>query len=300
MVDLFFLKTFVSVAKSGSFRTAAERNCITQPAVSQHVRILEKKLGSPLLERQGRKVFLTPSGKIFLGYAENILSQYEEAKMRVGETINQFSGTIRIATIYSIGLHRLQPTVKRFLHRYPKIDVHLEYAHNNRIYEMVLNRTVDFGLVAFPKETIGIHSRTFTEERLILVQSVHHPVLEKKRIRLSDLHQKKFIAFAANTPTGKVIDHFLRARKIFPQVIHEYDNIDTLKSAVELGMGCAIVPKNTVTREIQNRSLEMISATGLNLKRPLGILYSKGKVFTKSTRTFHEMITKKTGAATIF
>ncbi len=290
MVDLFFIKTFIAVAKTGSFRTAAERNCVTQPAVSQHVRVLEKKLGSTLFERKGKKVFLTPAGKIFLTYAENILKQYEEARMRVGETVNQFNGTIRIATIYSIGLHRLQPTVKNFLRRYPKIDVHLEYNQSNHIHEMVMNRTVDFGLVAYPKETVGICTKIFAKEKLILVQSSHHPVFKKARFRLSDLHQQKFIAFTSTTPTGRVIEQFLREKKISPRIIHEYDNIDTLKSALELGMGCAIVPKNTVARELRDRSFEVINVKELTLERPLGILHSKGKIFTKSTRTFYEMI----------
>lgn len=295
MVNLFFIKTFVSVAKSGSFRIAAERNFITQPAVSQHIQVLEENLGAKLFERNRKKTSLTHAGQTFLPFAENLLLTYAEAKTRVGETLNKYNGTIRIATIYSIGLHELQPIIQKFLHKYPKVDVHVEYHHSNVIYEMLLNRGVDLGLVAYPQKKSGIVSKIFTEDEIILVQSPRRPVLKKTGgVPIASLNQAKFIAFSTNTPTGKMISRFLRERKISPQVIHEYDNIETLKRAVEIGMGCAFIPRNTVLQELKNRTLEIIRLNEkLNLKRPLGILYVKGKTFSKSTQTFLELITKK-------
>src|SRR3989338_2136498 len=158
LVDLFFLKTFVTVTRTQSFRVAAERHHITQPAVSQHIQILERKLGVRLLERRGKSFSLTQAGRIFLTYAENILKQYEEAKMRVLETNNEFRGTIRIATIYSIGLYNLKPVIQKFFKKYPDIDLHIEYQQSASIYEMILNQTVDFGLVAYPQEKAGVAS----------------------------------------------------------------------------------------------------------------------------------------------
>ncbi len=296
MVDLFFIKSFVSVAKTGSFRITAERNFITQPAVSQHIRILEKKFGLSLFERQGKRISLTPAGRIFLTYAEDILKQYAEAKMRMQETVNHFNGTIHIATIYSIGLHELQPIVRRFLRKYPKVNIHLEYHPNNTIYEMILNRSIDFGLVAFPKKSASLISRTFDTNKLVLVQSPERPIISKRSISLKDLNQIRFINFALSTPTGKVIHELFRTKKTYPNVIHEYDNIETLKSAVELGMGCGIVPRNTIIQELKNKTLEIIPVKDLTLTRPLGILHPKGKTFTKSTKTFYEMMLKKSNA----
>ena len=297
MVDLFFIKTFVTAAKTSSFRVAADRNSVTQPAVSQHIRILERKLDTTLFERQGRKVCLTHAGKTFLPYAENILKQYEEAKMRIKESENKFKGTIRIATIYSIGLYELQPTIKVFFRKYPDINLHIEYQHNASIYEMVLNRTIDFGLVAFPQPRNGIVTKTFLEDKLVLVQPPMHRIVKKRKLSLKDLDGLAFIAFSALTPTGKAIGQFLSNHNIYPDIIHEYDNIELIKSAVILGMGCALVPQHTITRELKERSLETISVDGLDLKRPLGLLYPEGKVFTKSTQAFCEIMLKQNPAA---
>lgn len=290
MIDLFYLKTFVAATKTRSFRVAAERNFITQPAVSQHVRILEKKLGAILFERRGKSVALTPAGETFLPYAENILKQYEEAKMCVRELKHKFGGTIRIATIYSIGLYELQSTIKQFLKKYPEVNLHVEYHQNAAIYEMVSNRVIDFGLIAFPQKRNGVVSEIFVEDQLVLVQSPLQRIFKGRNFSVEDLNKVKFIAFSPHTPTGKTIHQFLQKKNIHPCVIQDYDNIELVKSAVMIGMGCGILPQNAIARELKNKSLEFVNLKGLDLRRPLGILYPKGKIFTKSTRTFYEMV----------
>lgn len=297
MIDLFFLKTFVAITKTNSFRIAAERNHITQPAVSQHIQILEKKLDTTLFERHGKKITLTPTGKIFLTYAESILKQYEDAKNHIHEIDHKFNGTIYIATIYSIGLYELQSTIRKFFKKYPKINLHLEYRTSASIYEMIFNRTIDFGLVAYPQERAGVVSKTFTDDTLVCVQSPTRRTIQKKSIAVKDLSGAKFIDFAHTTPTGKFIHQFFLSKKILPNIVHEYDNIELIKSAVLLGLGCALLPRNTITRELKEQSLEIIRVTGLNLKRPLGVLHSEKKIFTKSTEVFYETLTRKSQKA---
>ena len=292
MINLFYLKTFVAVTKTLSFRVAAERNFITQPAVSQHIRIIEKKLNVTLFERRGKNILLTSAGKAFLPYAENILKQYEDAQAHIRELENKFGGTIRVATIYSIGLYELKPAVQKFLKKYPQVNLHLEYQKSSTIYEMVSNRTVDFGMVAFPQKRNGVVAQTFAEDELVLAQSPQQRILPKRTIALKDLEGVKLIGFAADTATGKVIQHFFAARKIRPDIRHEYDNIELIKSAVILGLGCALLPKKTILRELKDRTLETVNVPGLDIKRPIGVLYPGNKIFTKTTRTFYEMLTQ--------
>ena len=273
MINLFFLKTFVDAAKVGSFRSAASKNFVTQPAVTQHIKLLEKKLGCKLFERQNKKIFLTPCGNAFLSYAESILKQYEEAKIRLAEINKQFFGTIRVATIYSIGLYELKSVVRDYLKKFPKVNLHLEYHPFNKIYEMVVHRTIDFGFVAYPQKKQDIATEVFAEDELVLVQSAHHPIFKKKRILLKNLHNVRFAAFATNTPTRRAIDRFLHDKKIYPNIVNEYENIETLKSSVALGIGCSIVPRNTVIQEVKNRSFEILYSERLALKPPFAIFF---------------------------
>ncbi|MEI7998084.1 MAG: LysR family transcriptional regulator [Candidatus Omnitrophota bacterium] len=293
MIHLSFIRSFVTVAQIGSFKATADKLFITQPAVSQHIQALEKNVGAKLFERQGKKVFLTDSGKIFLSYAENILNQYQEAKIQAKEAINQFNGTIRIATTYSIGLYKLQPIVRKFLKKYPQMDIHLEYHPNSLIYEMVLNHSVDFGLVAYPQKRKDIRAEIFAREDMALIQSSQRPIIKESPIPLSSLNQTKFITLNSNTPTQEAIDHFLKLNEVTIQIVHAYDNIETLKSAVLLGMGCAIVPKNTVTRELKEGALECVQVDQLkSFKRDLGIISPTRKIFTKATKMFYKTITE--------
>ena len=200
MINFSFIRSFVTITSVGSFKATADKLFITQPAVSQHIKSLERNIGATLFERQGRKVFLTNAGKIFLPYAENILRQYQEAKACVTEKTNQFNGTIRIATIYSIGLYMLQPIIRQFLKKYPQVDIHLEYHQNAAIYEMILNRSIDFGLVAFPQKRKDIESDTFAKEDMVLIQSLQRPTIKKKRVSLAELNQKKIHCFRPQYP----------------------------------------------------------------------------------------------------
>ncbi len=292
MINLFYLKTFVGVAKTMSFRAAAERNFITQPAVSQHIRFIEKNLNVSLFERRGKNVLLTPAGKAFLPYAENILKQYEDAQAHMRELENKFGGTIHLATIYSIGLYELKPVVQKFLKKYPQVNLHLEYQKSSTIYEMVANRTVDFGMVAFPQKRSGVVAQTLVEDELVLAQSPQQRVISRKGITLKDLEGVKLIGFATGTATGKVIQHFFANKKVRPDIRHEYDNIELIKSAVILGLGCALLPLKTILRELKDKTLEIVAVKGLDIKRPIGVLYPGNKVFTKTTRTFYEMLTQ--------
>ncbi len=292
MIHLAFIQSFVTVARGGSFRSAASRLFVTQPAISQHIQSLEKNLGIALFERRGRRLFLTPAGHVFLPYAENILKAYNEGKTAAGESLHQSKGIVRIATIYSIGLYELQPVIKKFIRTYPKIDVHLEYHPNNIIYEMVHNHAVDFGLVAYPKKRNGIHFEIFAEDTLVVVESHRRPVFKKKVVTLTQLHGTPCVALLTNTPTQQAINDFLRKSNVRPLIVHEYDNIETLKSALLLGMGYGIVPRNAVVRELKNKSLRMVPVGRFKLKRPLGILYTNGKAFTRSLHLFHETMTQ--------
>lgn len=293
MINLFFIKTFVAVAKTGSFRIAAERNFITQPAVSGHIRILENRLNCVLLERRGKKVVLTACGEKFLVYAQELLQLYQEAKLQVDLVNNRSSGLIRVGTIYSIGFYELKSFLKVFLRKYPNINVQLEYYQNHQIYELILNRKIDFGLVAYPKPIKGIKSNIFTKDKLVLIQSRENKIFPKKIFPLEKLNHQKFISLSSETPTGAKISRFLSAKKIYPDIVHEYDNIETLKSVTETGMGCSIVPNNTIKEEVRNKTLEILSPQSLDLSRDIAIIYPQGKNFTKAMKLFHSMLLNK-------
>lgn len=298
MLNIFFLKTFVDVAKSGSASFAAQKNYVTQPAVTQHLQILESKLDCKLFERHKRKFELTPSGHALLHYAEIILRQFEEAKTRIGEINQRQSFNLRLGTIYSIGLYELQPLVKQFLKKFPETHIHLEYHPFHQIYDLVANRDIDFGFVAFPSaHPKGVSVEIFHKEKLVLIQSPMQRVFGKgSSVTFKDLNKAKFVSFSTDTPTRNAIDAFLRSKQCFPATVHEYDNVETLKSAVTLGIGCSIVPESSIRNELRDRSLEVVPFKPFTLERPLAILHRKGKHLSQTEKIFHKMVLEKINA----
>src|SRR5689334_2203606 len=144
------LKVFCDLAESESFTKAAQINNVTQSAVSQQISSLERVFKSLLIERSKKKFRLTREGQVLYDYSKQIIATHDALHSKLQEIKDIISGTIRLATIYSIGLHDLPPYVKRFLKSYPTVNIHVEYRRSNQVYEDVLGNVVDLGLVAYP------------------------------------------------------------------------------------------------------------------------------------------------------
>ncbi len=292
MTNLFFFKTFIAVAETGSFRLAAEKNNITQPAVTQHIQSLEKEFHCVLFERSLNKITLTPDGQILMTYARQLLEIYANAHLKISENNKHFAGTIHIVSIYTMGLYQLKPILQHLLKKYPGINVNVEYMHQDDIYAAIKKGAADFGLIAYPKVMPGCTIKIFSEEEMILVQSHKQPIFKKKTITLQEINDINFIGFDTVTQTGKAIEQYLNTKNISVNIVKEDSNIETIKNAIDVGLGCSILPKTTVLQEIRNKSFDVIHVKGMNIKRPLAIIYKNQKVFSTSTRLFYEMINK--------
>jgi DNA-binding transcriptional LysR family regulator len=200
------------------------------------------------------------------------------------------SGTIRISTIYSIGLHELPPYIKKFLHDYPSVNVRVEYRRSNLVYEDILHNSVDFGLVAFPVKVRQIEALPFRNDQLVLITHPQHPLAKRTEIELRELQGHKFIGFDPDIPTRKAVDHILRENKLEIEPVMEFDNIETVKRAVEIDHGIAVVPQATVLQEGRQGSLAIVTFKGKEFTRPLAILHRKGRVLTPAMKKFIETL----------
>ena len=144
------LKVFCDLVETESFTKAAQINSVTQSAVSQQISALERMFKSLLIERSKKQFRLTREGQVLYDYSKQILQSYASLDSRLQELKDIISGTIRVATIYSIGLHDLPPYIKKFMQSYPTVNVHVEYRQANQVYEDVVSNVVDLGLIAYP------------------------------------------------------------------------------------------------------------------------------------------------------
>jgi LysR family transcriptional regulator, transcriptional activator of the cysJI operon len=280
------LKVFCDLAETESFTKAAQINSITQSAVSQQISSLERQFKSLLIERSKKRFRLTREGQVLYEYSKQILNTFDSMTNRLQEIKDIVSGTIRVATIYSIGLHDLPPYLKKFLKAYPTVNVHVEYRRSNQVYEDVLSNIVDLGLVAYPSKDAKLEVVPLRKDMLVLIAHPQHPLAKNKTLKLRDLSGQKFIGFEPDIPTRRAIDKILKDEDVNVNVVMEFDNIETVKRAVEIDAGVAIVPVGTVTQEVSKNTLGAITIEDAQFYRPLAAIYKKNKVLSPAIKQF--------------
>ncbi|HXI73634.1 MAG TPA: LysR family transcriptional regulator [Verrucomicrobiae bacterium] len=280
------LKMFCDLAETESFTKAAQINNVTQSAVSQQISSLERAFKSLLIERSKKKFRLTREGQVLYDYSKQIIQTYESLHSKLQELKDIISGTIRVATIYSIGLHDLPAYVKKFMKSYPTVNIHVEYRRANQVYEDVLSNVVDLGLVAYPVKDPKIEIIALRKDPLVLICHPQHPFAKLKSVKLKSLTNQKIIGFEPDIPTRKALDKILKEHGVEAKHVMEFDNIETVKRAVEIDAGISIVPQGTIAQEISKQTLVALPIEDGDFYRPLAAIYKKNKVLSPAMKQF--------------
>ena len=284
------LKVFCDLVETESFTKAAHINNVTQSAVSQQVSAMERIFNSLLVERSKKHFRLTREGQILYDYSKQAVQTFDLLLSKLQEIKDIISGNIRVATVYSIGLHDLQPYLKKYLKAYPTVNVHVEYRRANTVYEDVLGNVVDLGLVAFPQKTTNIEIIPLHKYAMILICHPRHALAGKKSVKVKDLAGQKFISFEPDMPTRRALDKVFREHGVAIQHAMEFDNVETVKRAVEIDAGIAIVPRSTVLQELADKTLVEVKFEGVDMDRPWAVLYKRNKVLTPAMKEFIETL----------
>jgi DNA-binding transcriptional LysR family regulator len=280
------LKVFTDLAETESFTKAAQINNVTQSAVSQQISSLERHFKSILIERSKKKFRLTREGQVLYEYSKQIIQTYDALQNRIQEIKDIVSGTIRVSTIYSIGLHDLPPYLKQFLKQFPTVNVHVEYRRANQVYDDVLGNVVDIGLVAYPQKELRLEIIPLRQDPMVLICHPQHPFAKLKQIKLKQIAGQKFVGFEPDIPTRRAIDKVFKDQGVTLMPVMEFDNIETVKRAVEIDAGISIVPHNTIIQEVQKQTLVEVKMEDAEFYRPLAVIYKKSKVLSPAMKQF--------------
>ena len=168
------LKIFCDLVELESFSKTAEKHLLSQSAVSQQLAQLELIHKVQLLDRKKRPPAPTVAGQLFYDACKDVIGRYEQFKRELNALQKPSAGRVNVAAIYSIGMHTLPDYVKKFMVKYPDVNVHIEYLSSGRIYELVLSGEADIGLVAVPRRDKRLEVYDFVDEPLVLVCSSKH------------------------------------------------------------------------------------------------------------------------------
>jgi len=291
------LKVFCDVVGRRSFSQGAAANGVTQSCASQIIRGLEDSLGVRLIDRSRRPLTLTPEGKIYYEGCRKLVQGYYALEEQIQALHHEVEGRVRVASIYSIGMVYGKSLVAAFQSRHPKATVHIEYHHPNRVYELVGENQADLGLVSYPQGSRTIGVAAWREETVILVCSPEHKFAKRRRpITLRDLSGLPVIGFDRELRVRRSLDRDLAKRGVEISVVMEFDNIDTIKRAVAVNTGISLLPEPSVRNELREGALVHIPVEGLDLVRPLGVLYRRGVELSQTTQGFLRLLETGAGA----
>lgn len=297
-MQLKTLKVFCDVVGRRSFSRAADDNGISQSGASQMVNHLEEELGVRLIDRSKRPFLLTPEGEVYYEGCKKLVHRYFALEEEVRTLHEEVAGRVSVASIYSVGLSYMEGLVQRFVAKYPKANVRTEYQHPNKVYELVDDDQVDFGLVSYPKSTRTLKALPWRDEPMVLVCAVGHALAKEESIPLSALDGQKLVAFDGGLPIRRELDKALAVAEAETDVVMEFDNIETIKRAVEIGSGVSLLPAPTVVREVAAGSLVAVPLKDTTLVRPLGIIQRKSVELGKTARRFLEMLQEESESIT--
>lgn len=287
-MQLESLKMFCDVVETGSFSRAAQLNHVTQSAVSQQIRALEARYHQKLLSRSARQVTATPAGERLFRGCKEILARFSEVESEIREQSSEVSGTCNVSAIYSVGMHELHNIQVNLLKTHPKVNFRLNYRRNDQVYDDVILGAAELGVVAYPQPRAGVDILPFREDKLSLICAPNHPLASKSKVTLSAVANTPFITFDREAPTRKAIDKLFREKELEITPLMEMDNVETIKRAVELGLGVAVVPAASAQFEIARGTLVSKSFTEGTYTRQIGILLRKGKYLDRAAQAVLE------------
>lgn len=286
LVSLTELQLFKDIAQTRSLTRAAAHCGISQSAASQRLREAEARLGTRLVDRSTRPLSLTPAGKLYLEFARDVLRREEQFRMELGRLKEQVEGTVRVASIYSVGLSEMSRLSAEFAARYPGAQLLVEYKRPDGVYRAVLAGEADLGIVSYPEPGRQLAAIPWREEEMAVALPPGHRFAGRAVLTPAELEGENFVGFDEDLPIRRVQDRFFRERGITVHLTMNFDNIQMVKEAVALGSGISILPARTMQAEIEQGRLVAVPLDAPGLLRPVGIIHRRRRPFSRAVESF--------------
>src|SRR5882724_149323 len=285
-MNLDTLRLYCDVVRLRSFSRAAAASGVSQSAASQAVQQLEAELDATLLDRSRRPLEPTAEGRGFYDACRGLLAGFEKARADLAASRQRVEGTVRVAAIYSVGLHDMSRHMQPFMAAYPNARVRLECLHPHKVVEAVLNDEADLGILSYPAASRALEVLPLREEPMMVVTHPSHPLARRRRVSPADLDGARFVAFDHDLPIRRAIDRALKQHGVKVDVAMEFDNVETIKQAIGIAAGISILPAPTVQKESEMKTLAAVELALPGLVRPVAIIHRRGRHLTAAVSRF--------------
>jgi DNA-binding transcriptional LysR family regulator len=284
------LAAFVEVVEQKGFSRAASTLHMTQPAVSQQIRALERDLGARLLERSNRYLHLTAAGEIVYEHARQILELEERMRRYVSDLTQAASGSLAIGASYTIGEYLLPHALAAFRRRHPLVTPTVTIANTQRIAELVVARRLEAGLVEGDVFLPQAQARPLFEDRLTIVAPPEHRLAGSRDIALSELARETWIVREEGSGTRAASDSFFANYALSSVSRLEFGSTQMIKEAVLAGMGVSLLSRWATRREVAQGALVELAAPGTPCVRQFSVLTLRSRFQTRALEVFLRLL----------
>ena len=284
------LRLYCRIIQERSFSKGAAQSGVTQSAASQALRQLEGDLSVELLDRSKRPFGITEEGARFYEACRRMLGEFDQVCAEISHGIGEVHGQVRVAAIYSVGLHQMGAYMQRFRTLYPQARVRLECLHPEKVVQSVLDDTADVGILSYPPRDKALRVVPFKDEPMFFVSHPGHQLAFRHAVRVSDLAGEPFVAFDGDLSIRNAIDRVLRKAGVSVDVVMEFDNVESIKEALFIDTWVSILPGSAVHNERAMNTLAVLPFEGERIIRPLGLIHRRDKQLHGGVKRFIELL----------
>lgn len=291
-VTLRQLRVFSVVARHLSFTRAARELHLTQPAVSQQIKLLEEQVGMLLFEHIGHRIYLTPAGVELLSYANQALDILRDAGEVLAAMRGLKRGVLKLGAV-STAKYFAPTLLSAFTPAYPEVTIKFSAANREEIIRQLAANEVDLVIMGRPPRELQTIAEPFAKHPLVIVAAPNHPLAGKRRIRLQQLANENFLIREEGSGTRASMEHVFRERGATFRASMEVDSNETIKQAVMAGMGISFISLHTLALELQAGKLVTLDVVGLPIVRDWYVIHLKEKRLSPIASAFRTFLLEK-------
>jgi len=292
-MDFDQLRTFLEVAKQGSFSRAGQKVFRSQSAVSAQIRQIESEYGERLLDRSGKTVRLTPAGEVFREYAQRMLSLRDESLRAVADHGNDPRGVLALGANEATCLYVLPNVFAEYLRLYPSVQVSIYRNFSHKILERLDSGAIDVGIVTLPVKMPMLKVRTIFRDRLVLMVSADNPLAQHDKVPISMVVEQPVILPRTGF-TRRIMDKLFRPYRDKLHVRMELPSIGMIKSFVAAGLGVSLISESFARDEVLSGKVKLIALKDNELSRELGLAYRRNRSLPRAAEVFIELLQRRT------
>jgi LysR family transcriptional regulator, low CO2-responsive transcriptional regulator len=288
------MRVFSLVARHLSYTQAAREIHLTQPAISQQIRLLESQVGLPLFEQVGRKVHLTPAGAELLAYTNQALDLMRGAEEALAAMRGVKRGVLRLGAV-STAKYFAPSLLSAFTPDYPQVTIKFSVGNREEIVRQLAANEIDLVIMGRPPRELETIAKSFARHPLVIIAAPDHPLATRKRIRLKQLASENFLIREPGSGTRASMEHVFRERGAEFHTSIEVSSNETIKQAVMAGMGISFLSKHTVGWELQTGRLVTLDVVGLPIMRDWHVIHLQEKRLSPIAAAFRSFLLERSG-----